>query len=102
VVSGYFASRTVIRSILFRWAQDNDYHSIVECFEQAGVWGRSSQQPGCQGGEIQLPIDGESPLTATALWDSADAYPARVDDPWPEESNGVSRPLREERRRCER
>lgn len=79
----------MIRSILFLHAKGDNYDSVVDYFEHAGVLERASQKLGCHGAEIQIPMDGSGPVVVTALWDSATAYQGWLDDPWRAESNAA-------------
>jgi heme-degrading monooxygenase HmoA len=66
---------------------DGDCASIQGFFEREGVLERASRTPGYLGGELQLPADRSAPALVTALWVSAKAYRAWVEDPWRAESS---------------
>ena len=71
----------MIRSVLYLEPKDGDYDAVVEFFRRDDVLGRALTQPGCLGGELQVPTGGSGPILVTALWEDEDAYQGWVTSP---------------------
>lgn len=71
----------MIRSWLLLDPADGDYTGLVDFFRAERTLERSAAMPGCVSAELVLPRTGDGPAVATALWESAAAYQAWVDDP---------------------
>jgi heme-degrading monooxygenase HmoA len=71
----------VIRSVLYLTPRDGDGRAIAEFYLRERVLERASEQDGCLGAELQLPLDGAGDVLVTALWRDADAYQGWLENP---------------------
>jgi heme-degrading monooxygenase HmoA len=71
----------VIRSVLYLTPRNGDGRAIADFYRRERVLERASEQDGCLGAELQLPLGGAGDVLVTALWRDADAYHGWLDNP---------------------
>jgi heme-degrading monooxygenase HmoA len=71
----------VIRSILYLRPRRGDGGAVADFYRRHGVLERATEQDGCLGAELQLPVDGEGDVLVTALWRDPESYQGWLDNP---------------------
>lgn len=69
------------RSVLFLRAMPGRRGALLEGFRRLDVLGRASRQPGFQGAQLFVHLDGDDELLVTADWASPEAYQGWLDNP---------------------
>jgi heme-degrading monooxygenase HmoA len=72
----------MIRSVLFLRPVAGDQRAVEQFFEEEQVLLRAARTPGFLSAELHRPTDGSDLMLVTALWETAEAYQAWVENPW--------------------
>lgn len=70
-----------ILSVLYLYPKD-DAETLLRHFKRKRILERAASKPGCLAAEFHVPLQAGEPVLVTALWESANAYQAWVEDPW--------------------